>query len=69
MPFLKKFDIRFGFAAGFLSGLAAPTYVYSTVNYLEPDAGVLEMRADWVRIGEDFRAVMTREDVKTPPSP
>jgi hypothetical protein len=69
MPITKQLGSKFGFVAGVLSGLAAPSYLYASPHYLAPGSDLHEMRSDWSRIGDDFRAVMARENVKTPPQP
>ncbi len=55
------------FWRGFTSGLAAPTYLYSTPRYVTTHATVeAAFRADWEQVGADFRSVVdtVREEIQ-----
>jgi hypothetical protein len=54
------------FWTGLLGGLAAPASMFSTPSYMHRDSALQEVRSDWQRIGDDFRAVMSRENVEAP---
>ena len=55
-----------GFVHGFFRGLAAPVELFRSpvAPYRTRTTDLQSMRSDWVRIGEDFRSVVTREHVK-----
>lgn len=53
------------FFAGLLAGIAAAGDVYIVNNYRKSKSDVDSMRSDWERIGNDFRTVIDRENVKS----
>jgi hypothetical protein len=50
---------------GLFGGLAAPAYLYQTTRYLEETSIVQSLRADWERIGRDFKTVIEREHAES----
>lgn len=48
------------FFHGFLSGMTSPSYLYTFREYSVKRSDTDSMRSDWLKIGNDFRKVMSK---------
>lgn len=63
----KRSRIRNAFVAGFYRGLAAPGEIYrGQVIRISFESANEAMRSDWNRVGDSFRAAVTRAHGEAP---